>query len=31
MPSWPAERQIIGTNVERLDGPSKVSGKAKYS
>jgi xanthine dehydrogenase YagR molybdenum-binding subunit len=31
MPSWPAERQIIGTNVERLDGPFKVSGKARYS
>ena len=31
MPSWPAERQIIGTNVERIDGPFKVSGKAKYS
>jgi xanthine dehydrogenase YagR molybdenum-binding subunit len=31
MPSWPEERQIIGTKVERLDGPFKVSGKAKYS
>ena len=31
MPSWPQERQIIGTKVERLNGPLKVSGKAKYS
>jgi xanthine dehydrogenase YagR molybdenum-binding subunit len=31
MPSWPAERRIIGTKVKRIDGPLKVSGKAKYS
>ncbi|HVR75578.1 MAG TPA: xanthine dehydrogenase family protein molybdopterin-binding subunit [Planctomycetota bacterium] len=31
MPSWPEKRQIIGTSVRRLDGPLKVSGKAKYS
>ena len=31
MPSWPEERQIIGTSVQRIDGPLKVSGKAKYA
>ncbi len=28
---WPEKRQIVGTSVPRLDGPLKVSGKAKYS
>ena len=31
MPGWPEKRQIIGTNVPRIDGPLKVNGKAKYS
>ncbi|MCZ6794686.1 MAG: xanthine dehydrogenase family protein molybdopterin-binding subunit [Planctomycetota bacterium] len=31
MPGWPEKRQIIGTSVTRIDGPLKVSGKAKYS
>ena len=31
MPSWPEKRKIIGTSVTRIDGPLKVSGKAKYS
>ncbi len=31
MPSWPEKRRIIGTSVTRIDGPLKVSGKAKYS
>jgi xanthine dehydrogenase YagR molybdenum-binding subunit len=31
MPQWPEKRQIIGSSVTRLDGPFKVSGKAKYS
>jgi len=31
MPKWPDKRQVIGTKVPRLDGPLKVSGKAKYS
>lgn len=28
---WPQEREIIGTDVRRLDGAMKVSGRAKYS
>src|SRR6185436_19147695 len=28
---WPAKRNVIGTSVPRLDGPLKVTGKAKYS
>ena len=31
MPKWPEKRQIIGKSLERVDGASKVSGKAKYS
>lgn len=31
MPSWPSERQVLGTGVKRLDGALKVSGRAKYS
>jgi len=30
MPSWPEKRTIIGTHVQRIDGPVKVSGAAKY-
>jgi xanthine dehydrogenase YagR molybdenum-binding subunit len=28
---WPEKRTIIGTNVPRIDGALKVSGRAKYS
>lgn len=31
MPSWPEKRRLIGSSVTRIDGPLKVSGKAKYS
>ncbi len=31
MPSWPNNRRIIGTEVQRLDGPEKSTGHAKYS
>ena len=29
--SWPEKRQIMGTRVQRLDGPVKATGHAKYS
>src|SRR5262245_6850825 len=28
---WPANRRVIGTRVQRLDGPDKATGRAKYS
>jgi xanthine dehydrogenase YagR molybdenum-binding subunit len=28
---WPATRSVIGTPVKRLDGPEKVTGRAKYT
>lgn len=31
MPSWPTERRVLGTRVPRLEGPQKVSGRAKYA
>ncbi len=31
MPAWPTERKVIGSSVRRMDGPLKVSGRAKYS
>ena len=31
MPSWPEKRNLIGSSFTRIDGPLKVSGKAKYS
>src|SRR5687768_55071 len=32
-PAWPPQegRRLLGKDVERLDGPAKVSGAAKYS
>src|SRR6185437_298903 len=29
--SWPKKRRLIGTKMQRLDGPVKATGKAKYS
>src|ERR1700686_2704912 len=29
--TWPKERHVIGTKVQRLDGPAKATGRAKYS
>src|SRR6266403_2043817 len=29
--AWPKERRLIGTRVQRLDGPEKSTGHAKYS
>jgi xanthine dehydrogenase YagR molybdenum-binding subunit len=29
--TWPKERHVIGTKVQRLDGPDKATGHAKYS
>jgi xanthine dehydrogenase YagR molybdenum-binding subunit len=28
---WPQTRRVIGTKVQRLDGPEKATGRAKYS
>lgn len=28
---WPTKRRLIGTKVQRLDGPAKATGRAKYS
>jgi xanthine dehydrogenase YagR molybdenum-binding subunit len=28
---WPTPRRVIGTKVQRLDGPDKATGRAKYS
>jgi xanthine dehydrogenase YagR molybdenum-binding subunit len=29
--NWPAKPAVIGTHVKRVDGPDKVSGRAKYT
>src|ERR1700746_3042657 len=29
--TWPKERRIIGTKTQRIDGPDKATGRAKYS
>src|SRR5712692_4209378 len=29
--AWPEKPVLIGTSVKRLDGPEKVSGRAKYT
>jgi xanthine dehydrogenase YagR molybdenum-binding subunit len=29
--SWPAAKAVLGTSVQRLDAPEKVSGRAKYT
>src|SRR6266849_3580491 len=29
--TWPKERRLIGTKVQRIDGPDKATGRAKYS
>src|SRR6266852_5417840 len=29
--TWPKQRRIIGTKVQRIDGPDKATGLAKYS
>src|SRR5207245_2260383 len=29
--TWPKERRLIGTKIQRLDGPEKATGHAKYS
>ncbi len=28
---WPTNRRLIGTRVQRLDGPAKATGRARYS
>src|SRR5438552_15881242 len=28
---WPTNRRVIGTKVQRIDGPEKATGRAKYS
>jgi xanthine dehydrogenase YagR molybdenum-binding subunit len=28
---WPSNRRVIGTKVQRIDGPDKATGRAKYS
>src|SRR5215468_9124335 len=29
--TWPKERRLIGTKIQRVDGPEKSTGHAKYS
>ena len=29
--SWPEKPVLIGSSIKRLDGPDKVSGRARYT
>jgi len=29
--AWPADRTVLGSHVKRLDGPDKVTGRARYT
>src|SRR5690348_4631571 len=29
--TWPQERRLIGKKTQRIDGPDKATGRAKYS
>src|SRR5262249_24148718 len=29
--TWPQERRLIGKKIQRIDGPDKATGRAKYS
>src|SRR5438067_11842398 len=29
--TWPTKRRLLGTKVQRIDGPEKATGHAKYS
>ena len=29
--NWPAKPSVLGTRVNRVDGPDKVTGRAKYT
>lgn len=29
--NWPSKPEVIGTHVKRVDGPDKVTGRAKYT
>ena len=31
MASWPETTRLIGTRIQRIDGPDKATGRAKYS
>ena len=31
MPSWPKDPTVVGKRIERIDGPAKMTGAAKYS
>src|SRR4051812_25875628 len=28
---WPQQRRLLGTKVQRIDGPEKATGRARYS
>ena len=29
--AWPEKRSVLGTHVKRIDGPDKVTGRARYT